>query len=85
MRKLREGRGGSRKGSVKEEKLLKLRRFEFEELGKATKNFSREYLLGAGSFAHVYKGVLESEGEIVAIKRPHADSYTSLDEFRNGN
>ncbi|TYK12510.1 serine/threonine-protein kinase CDL1-like [Cucumis melo var. makuwa] len=83
MRKLREGRGGSRKGSVKEEKLLKLRRFEFEELGKATKNFSREYLLGAGSFANVYKGVLESEGEIVAIKRPHADSYTSLDEFRN--
>uniref|UniRef100_A0A9I9CT79 non-specific serine/threonine protein kinase n=2 Tax=Cucumis melo TaxID=3656 RepID=A0A9I9CT79_CUCME len=83
MRKLREGRGGSRKGSVKEEKLLKLRRFEFEELEKATKNFSREYLLGAGSFANVYKGVLESEGEIVAIKRPHADSYTSLDEFRN--
>ncbi|KAE8647619.1 hypothetical protein Csa_004263 [Cucumis sativus] len=82
MRKLREGLGRSRKGSVKEEK-LKLRRFEFEELEKATKNFSGEYLLGAGSFASVYKGVFESEGEIVAIKRPHADSYTSLDEFRN--
>lgn len=83
LQKFRQRRGRNPEGRVKEGK-LKLRRFEFEELEKATKNFSREYLLGSGSFANVYKGVFESEEETVAIKRPHADSYTSLDEFRNG-
>ncbi|KAG7034065.1 Receptor-like protein kinase THESEUS 1, partial [Cucurbita argyrosperma subsp. argyrosperma] len=68
-------------GRLKEGK-SKPRRFRFEELEKATKNFRSEYLLGFGSFANVYKGVLESH-EIVAIKRPHSDSYTSLEEFRN--
>lgn len=82
LQKFRQRRGRNPEGRVKEGK-LKLRRFEFEELEKATKNFSREYLLGSGSFANVYKGVFESEEETVAIKRPHADSYTSLDEFRN--
>ncbi|XP_038882238.1 probable serine/threonine-protein kinase PBL7 [Benincasa hispida] len=82
VQKFRQRRGREPKGSLREGK-LKLRRFEFEELEKATKNFSREYLLGSGSFADVYKGVFESDEEIVAIKRPHADSYTSLDEFRN--
>ncbi|XP_077246273.1 putative serine/threonine-protein kinase PBL9 [Tasmannia lanceolata] len=62
---------------------LNLRRFQFEELEKATKNFSPEYLVGSGAFGNVYKGTFD-EG-VLAIKRAHADSYDSVEEFRNGN
>lgn len=60
-----------------------LRRFQLEELIKATKNFSQEFLLGSGAFGSVYKGTFDVEGAL-AIKRAHDDSYQSLEEFRNG-
>ena len=60
-----------------------LRRFQLEEVVKATKNFSEECLLGSGAFGDVYKGTFDVEGTL-AIKRPHAESYQSVEEFRNG-
>ncbi|XP_021300674.1 probable serine/threonine-protein kinase PBL7 [Herrania umbratica] len=71
----------SRKGGLKAEK-LGLRHFQLEELEKATRNFSADCLLGSGAFGNVYKGIFEAEGTL-AIKRAHAESYQSVEEFRN--
>lgn len=38
--------------------------FTFEELAAATKNFKQECLLGEGGFGRVYKGRLESTGQV---------------------
>lgn len=69
-------------GNLKDEKTM-LRKFELDEVLKATKSFSEESLLGSGAFGNVYKAVFEVEGTL-AIKRPHADSCQSVEEFRNG-
>ncbi|KAM2002671.1 hypothetical protein ACFX15_026343 [Malus domestica] len=69
------------KGNLKEEKIT-LRRFQLDELVKATNNFSGECLLGSGGFANVYKGTFDDAGT-VAVKRAHADSFQSVEEFRN--
>ncbi|KAK7262997.1 hypothetical protein RJT34_30581 [Clitoria ternatea] len=61
---------------------IPLRRFEFEELEKATKNFSQDCLLGSGAFGNVYKGTFDLEGTL-AIKRAHSDSFLSVEDFRN--
>ncbi|TYI57743.1 hypothetical protein E1A91_D11G303100v1 [Gossypium mustelinum] len=42
--------------------------FTFEEIKKATKNFSRENIIGKGGYGNVYKGILE-DGSEVALKR----------------
>ncbi|CAI8608977.1 unnamed protein product [Vicia faba] len=59
-----------------------LRCFKIEELERATQNFSQDCLLGSGAFGNVYKGTFELEG-ILAIKRPHSESFLSVEEFRN--
>ncbi|KAL1553738.1 hypothetical protein AAHA92_14371 [Salvia divinorum] len=64
-------------------KKMKLRRFRLEELQKATENFSQDFLIGRGSFANVYRGAFPVEGTL-AIKMPHSEAYTSIEEFRNG-
>nr|XP_034889756.1 probable serine/threonine-protein kinase PBL28 [Populus alba] len=71
------------KGSLKAG-TLSLRRFQLEELERATKNFSDDSLLGSGAFANVYKGTFELEGTALAIKRDHSGSFQSTEEFRNG-
>jgi len=40
-------------------------------------------LLGSGAFGNVYKGTFDLEG-ILAIKRARPESFSSVDEFRNG-
>ncbi|KAM5546878.1 putative serine/threonine-protein kinase PBL11 [Rosa sericea] len=69
------------KGTLKQEK-IDLRRFHLEELVKATNNFNRDCMLGCGAFANVYKGNFDDLGTL-AIKRAHADSFQSVEEFRN--
>ncbi|KAI3446827.1 hypothetical protein Pfo_003492 [Paulownia fortunei] len=72
---------GKQKGKLDAEK-MKLRCFRLEELQKATNNFSHVCLVGSGAFGNVYRGTFDVDGT-VAIKNPHAESYTSLEEFRN--
>ncbi|CAI9781145.1 unnamed protein product [Fraxinus pennsylvanica] len=43
-------------------------RFKFDEIKAATKNFSREHIIGRGGYGNVYKGVLP-DGSEVALKR----------------
>ncbi|KAK7827357.1 putative lrr receptor-like serine/threonine-protein kinase rkf3 [Quercus suber] len=43
-------------------------KFTLEEIKKATKNFSRENLIGCGGYENVYKGILP-DGFEVALKR----------------
>lgn len=45
-----------------------LTRFTFDEIKAATKNFSRDYIIGRGGYGNVYKGVLPDDSE-VALKR----------------
>lgn len=61
---------------------ISLRRFDFEELERATNNFSQDSLLGSGAFGNVYKGTFELEGTL-AIKRAHCESFLTVEEFRN--
>ncbi|XP_061352249.1 probable serine/threonine-protein kinase PBL23 [Gastrolobium bilobum] len=72
---------GKRYNSLKYDKIL-LRHFDFEELVRATKNFSQECFLGSGAFGNVYKGNFDLEGTL-AIKRSHSESFLSIEEFRN--
>ncbi|XP_077218654.1 receptor-like kinase in in flowers 3 [Tasmannia lanceolata] len=43
-------------------------KFTFEDIKVATKNFSRDYIIGKGGYGNVYKGVL-LDGTEVALKR----------------
>ncbi|KAK9004636.1 hypothetical protein V6N11_042099 [Hibiscus sabdariffa] len=43
--------------------------FPFRELAAATKNFRPESFIGEGGFGRVYKGRLESTGQVVAVKQ----------------
>ncbi|XP_019172353.1 PREDICTED: protein kinase APK1B, chloroplastic-like [Ipomoea nil] len=68
------------KGALKAEELM-LRIFQLEEILKATNNFSKDCLLGSGAFGNVYQGMFD--GEILAIKKAHSESYMSTEEFIN--
>ncbi|XP_077250412.1 protein kinase superfamily protein [Tasmannia lanceolata] len=55
--------------------------FTFRELAAATKNFRPECLLGEGGFGHVYKGHLESTGQVVAVKQLDRNGLQGNREF----
>ncbi|KAI6695667.1 hypothetical protein NL676_023377 [Syzygium grande] len=43
-------------------------RFSFEDIKRATRNFSRDYIIGRGGYGNVYRGLLQ-DGTEVALKR----------------
>ncbi|KAF8408460.1 hypothetical protein HHK36_007613 [Tetracentron sinense] len=55
--------------------------FTFRELAAATKNFRSESLLGEGGFGRVYKGRLESTGQVVAVKQLDRNGLQGNREF----
>ncbi|XP_008775587.2 serine/threonine-protein kinase PBS1-like [Phoenix dactylifera] len=55
--------------------------FTFRELAAATKNFRPECFLGEGGFGRVYKGRLESTGQVVAIKQLDRNGLQGNREF----
>ncbi|KAJ4801349.1 cysteine-rich RECEPTOR-like kinase [Rhynchospora pubera] len=56
--------------------------FDFNQIVKATDNFSLGQRLGQGGFGTVYKGVLK-DGLEVAVKRLSAQSCQGMVEFKN--
>eukprot|EP01018_Ginkgo_biloba_P035513 Gb_31577 [translate_table: standard] len=55
--------------------------FVFRELAAATNNFRPECLLGEGGFGRVYKGRLESTGQVVAVKQLDRNGLQGNREF----
>ncbi|KAM7269773.1 hypothetical protein ACFE04_025270 [Oxalis oulophora] len=55
--------------------------FTFRDLAAATKNFTPDCFLGEGGFGRVYKGRLESSGQIVAVKQLDRNGLQGNREF----
>ncbi|XP_047334384.1 probable serine/threonine-protein kinase PBL7 [Impatiens glandulifera] len=55
--------------------------FTFRELAAATRNFRPECLIGEGGFGRVYKGRLESTGQVVAVKQLDRNGLQGNREF----
>ncbi|CAN6461889.1 unnamed protein product [Victoria cruziana] len=55
--------------------------FSFRELATATKNFNAANLIGEGGFGRVYKGRLESTGQVVAVKQLDRSGLQGNREF----
>ncbi|KAK9725596.1 hypothetical protein RND81_05G156000 [Saponaria officinalis] len=55
--------------------------FTFRELASATNNFRPESLIGEGGFGRVYKGRLESTGQVVAVKQLDRNGLQGNREF----
>lgn len=65
-----------------------LRIFSFSELKAATRNFSRDTLLGEGGFGRVYKGWIHDKstdkngsGSVIAVKKLSPDSMQGYAEW----
>ncbi|KAF8081053.1 hypothetical protein N665_0908s0009 [Sinapis alba] len=56
--------------------------FNFRELATATKNFRQECLLGEGGSGRVYKGTLQSTGQLVAVKQLDKHGLHGNKEFQ---
>ncbi|KAF3435873.1 hypothetical protein FNV43_RR22965 [Rhamnella rubrinervis] len=57
------------------------KRFSYDELVAATKNFSEEEKLGQGGFGGVYRGLLENMNSDVAIKKVSTGSAQGIKEY----
>lgn len=55
--------------------------FTFRELAAATKNFRPECFIGEGGFGRVYKGRLETTGQLVAVKQLDRNGLQGNREF----
>ncbi|TYI80603.1 hypothetical protein E1A91_D05G099600v1 [Gossypium mustelinum] len=63
------------------EKEYSPQRFSFKDLYKATEGFKEKELLGRRGFGKVYRGVLPSSSEQVAVKRISHNSEQGMKEF----
>ncbi|XP_073353451.1 receptor-like cytosolic serine/threonine-protein kinase RBK2 [Aegilops tauschii subsp. strangulata] len=59
---------------------LSFRTFSLSELRKATRNFSKENVVGRGGNAKVYRGLL-SDGQLVAVKKLSATENDRMESF----
>ncbi|XP_010492559.1 PREDICTED: receptor-like kinase LIP1 [Camelina sativa] len=66
----------------RETEQLPVKTFNFRELATATKNFRQECLLGEGGFGRVYKGTLQSTGQLVAVKQLDKHGIHGNKEFQ---
>ncbi|XP_027363179.1 serine/threonine-protein kinase PBS1-like isoform X2 [Abrus precatorius] len=55
--------------------------FTFRELAAATKNFRPQSFIGEGGFGRVYKGRLETTGQVVAVKQLDRNGLQGNREF----
>ncbi|KAL1105660.1 hypothetical protein V6Z11_D04G148300 [Gossypium hirsutum] len=56
--------------------------FTIKEIAKATKNFSKDNLLGSGGFGEVFKGILD-DGTSIAVKRAKLGNANGIDQIIN--
>uniref|UniRef100_M8BX73 Uncharacterized protein n=1 Tax=Aegilops tauschii TaxID=37682 RepID=M8BX73_AEGTA len=61
-------------------KWLSFRTFSLSELRKATRNFSKENVVGRGGHAKVYRGLLP-DGQLVAVKKLSATENGRMESF----
>ncbi|XP_050226944.1 probable receptor-like protein kinase At1g11050 [Mercurialis annua] len=54
--------------------------FHFSELQRATNGFSQKNFIGQGTYGLVYKGILSSDGSVVAVKQMQDLDYSQGDE-----
>lgn len=73
--------GGSLDSTKESNQHIAAQTFTFRELAAATKNFRADYLIGEGGFGRVYKGRLESTGQIVAVKQLDRNGLQGNREF----
>ncbi|KAL7148735.1 hypothetical protein ABFS83_06G199300 [Erythranthe nasuta] len=66
----------------KEEGSNTARTFTFRELASATKNFRQECLLSEGGIGRVFKGTLQSSGQIVAVRQLDRGATQGNREFQ---
>ncbi|XP_044978913.1 receptor-like cytosolic serine/threonine-protein kinase RBK2 [Hordeum vulgare subsp. vulgare] len=59
---------------------LSFRTFSLSELRKATRNFSKENVVGRGGHAKVYRGLLP-DGQLVAVKKLSATENDRMESF----
>ncbi|KAF5940854.1 hypothetical protein HYC85_022021 [Camellia sinensis] len=57
------------------------RLFSYKKLSKATRNFSKDNLLGIGGFGSVYKGVMSKPPITIAVKKINAASKQGEKEY----
>ncbi|XP_050210127.1 L-type lectin-domain containing receptor kinase IX.1-like [Mercurialis annua] len=57
------------------------RKFSYDELVDATKNFSEGEKLGEGGFGAVYKGFLKDQNSYIAVKRVSRESKQGIKEY----
>ncbi|XP_031273394.1 probable serine/threonine-protein kinase PBL24 [Pistacia vera] len=80
--KAAEAHGNEMEETIKiDSKKINAQYFTFRELATATNNFRQECLLGEGGFGRVYKGTLQSTGQVVAVKQLDRNGQHGNREF----